>query len=188
MKRPNFYDYIPKGTTVKEIQEMFKANEHLYNYIQALDAYIDGLSNTLERSNMEEQYFLIYSELINACVGVTTEKDYKEENHKLINITKEEYYAIQGQDDIDKLFNKYNSNSSICMEKQISSSTQKIIEQLEQERDNWKRECQMYINAWGRELGEVYQKTHTIDALVITTRALKKKLKAFEEVAKTDFR
>ena len=72
--------------------------------------------------------------------------------------------------------------------KQISSSAQKIIEQLEKERDDWKKECQMYINAWARELGEVYQKTHTIDALAITTRALKKKLKAFEVVSKTDFR
>ena len=45
MKRPNFYDYIPKGTTVKEIQEMFKKNKHLYNYIQALDNYIDELLN-----------------------------------------------------------------------------------------------------------------------------------------------
>ncbi len=188
MKRPNFYDYIPKGTTVKEIQEMFKANEHLYNYIQALDTYIDELSNTFERSNIEGQYFLIYSEIINACVGLTTKKDYKEEGHKLISITKEDYYKIQDQDDMDKVFNKYNSNSSACVEKQISSSTQKIIAQLEQERDAWKKECQMYINAWARELGEVYQKTHTIDALVITTRALKKKLKAFEEVAKTDFR
>jgi hypothetical protein len=48
MERPNFEDYLPKGTTIKEIQEMFKANESLYSYIQALDTYVDYFSNRLE--------------------------------------------------------------------------------------------------------------------------------------------
>jgi Lar family restriction alleviation protein len=49
MERPNFEDYLPKGTTIKEIQEMFKANESLYSYIQALDTYVDYFSNLLEK-------------------------------------------------------------------------------------------------------------------------------------------
>ena len=62
------------------------------------------------------------------------------------------------------------------------------IEQLKKDVSAWKQECEMYANAWQRELGGVYNKTHFIDALVVTTRAMKKQLNAFLGVAKKDFR
>jgi hypothetical protein len=62
------------------------------------------------------------------------------------------------------------------------------IEQLKKDVEAWKQESEMYANAWQRELGGVYHKTHFIDALVVTTRAMKKQLNAFLEVAKKDFR
>ncbi len=34
-------------------------------------------------------------------------------------------------------------------------------------------DCDMYANAWQRELGDLYGKRHHIDALVITTRAMR---------------
>lgn len=62
------------------------------------------------------------------------------------------------------------------------------IEKLKKDVEAWKQECEMYANAWQRELGGVYNKTHFIDALVVTTRAMKKQLNAFLGVAKKDFR
>lgn len=49
-------------------------------------------------------------------------------------------------------------------------------EQLQQARDaraeakSWKHEFEMYANAWARELGTIFRKSHLIDSLVKTTR------------------
>ena len=43
MKRPKFEYYLPKNTTVEDIQKIFEANSELYKYIVALDDYIDYL-------------------------------------------------------------------------------------------------------------------------------------------------
>lgn len=70
----------------------------------------------------------------------------------------------------------------------ILNKYEKGISELESDRDEMKKECNMYITAWQRELGSLYAKSHLIDALVITTRAMKNKLQAFEDVSKKDFR
>ena len=111
--------------------------------------------------------------------------------HKIIPDNK---YYVCNQDEpyaqkvIDIILNGENQKA-VPVETEVSPHAQKIIDELEQERDKWKSECNMYSQAWQRELGgKVYNKTHFIDALVITTRAMKNKLEAFEEVAKKEFR
>lgn len=48
------------------------------------------------------------------------------------------------------------------------------LKQAERERDDWKHEYQMFVNAWRRELGgKLINKWHLIDALVLTTRELR---------------
>lgn len=45
---------------------------------------------------------------------------------------------------------------------------------------DWKREWEMYRDAWIRELGgNVMRKTHLIDALVLTTRKMREDALAF---------
>jgi len=49
-----------------------------------------------------------------------------------------------------------------------------MIEGLAKDRDEWKRDRQMFADAWLRELGgRVINKHHLIDALVLTTRDMK---------------
>ena len=43
LKRPKFVYYLPKNTTVEDVQKIFEANSELYKYIVALDDYIDYL-------------------------------------------------------------------------------------------------------------------------------------------------
>ncbi len=47
------------------------------------------------------------------------------------------------------------------------------IKQLEQD-------FNMYVNAWLREVGRTFPKSHLIDALVVTTRDLKRKADRFD--------
>ncbi len=50
----------------------------------------------------------------------------------------------------------------------------KRMEELAIDRDDWHREFEMYRKAWIRELGgRLVQKTHEIDALVLTTQSLR---------------
>lgn len=44
---------------------------------------------------------------------------------------------------------------------------------------SWKRDCEMFVRAWIRELGgRLIPKSHLIDALVLTTRQLREKAEA----------
>jgi len=49
MNRPNIKDFFSEKTTPSIVNNMFLENNELYNYIQALDNYIDDLSNRLEK-------------------------------------------------------------------------------------------------------------------------------------------
>lgn len=43
--RPQFKDYFPEGTTVQDIHTEFSENPELYQYVQALDSYIDYIES-----------------------------------------------------------------------------------------------------------------------------------------------
>ena len=44
-KRPTIKSYFPEDMTVGRINNTFLKNKELYNYIQALDSYIDELES-----------------------------------------------------------------------------------------------------------------------------------------------
>ena len=44
-ERPRIEDFYPKGTDVKTIQNAFIENIEMYNYINALDLYIDEIES-----------------------------------------------------------------------------------------------------------------------------------------------
>ena len=46
------------------------------------------------------------------------------------------------------------------------------IAKLTEGKDAWKSDRDMFVNAWCRELGKIINKTHLIDALVLTTREI----------------
>jgi hypothetical protein len=57
-----------------------------------------------------------------------------------------------------------------------------LIVELEKDRDGWKAEYEMCVNAWARELGPIWRKTHLIDTLVVGTREMRSRLEAAEKV------
>ena len=68
----------------------------------------------------------------------------------------------------------YAAHNSVYVSAPESEEVAKLRAQLadtEKDRDNWKREFEMYRDAWKRELGGwLIPKAHLIDALVLTTR------------------
>jgi hypothetical protein len=59
-----------------------------------------------------------------------------------------------------------------CSEECTAASVH--IAEVERERDQWKQEFELYRRAWIRELGgTLINKTHEIDALVLTSRQFK---------------
>jgi hypothetical protein len=58
------------------------------------------------------------------------------------------------------------------------------IDGIEKDRDSWKSDRDMFVNAWCRELGTIINKTHLIDALVLTTREIVEALKFHPRAAK----
>ncbi|MCR4330071.1 MAG: hypothetical protein NUV65_06025 [Candidatus Roizmanbacteria bacterium] len=44
-ERPKIKNYFPEGTTIRIINNVFSENKELYNYINALDHYIDELES-----------------------------------------------------------------------------------------------------------------------------------------------
>lgn len=65
-------------------------------------------------------------------------------------------------------------DSQLDAVKQMLRMKDERIAELEKERDHLKLELNMYTKAWIRELGgRLINKSHQIDALVLTTRKLK---------------
>lgn len=65
MDRPNIKDYFPDDMTPQMLNNTFLENIELYNYIQALDNYINELSNRLDAevksayTNIEKQESIV---------------------------------------------------------------------------------------------------------------------------------
>jgi hypothetical protein len=47
--RPKFKDFMGEGATISDVNSEFAKSEKLYNYIQALDLYIDQLEDTTSK-------------------------------------------------------------------------------------------------------------------------------------------
>ncbi len=80
--------------------------------------------------------------------------------------------------DVDRV-EKLLSPQVASREKRIAE-LEKAFAPLEKDRDDWKHEYEMFMNAWARELGCVRQKTHLIDTLVVGTQELKARAEAAE--------
>ena len=53
------------------------------------------------------------------------------------------------------------------------AKTQTLVSELRFRAENWKREYEMFRDAWMREIhGSLIPKTHLIDSLVLTTREI----------------
>lgn len=66
------------------------------------------------------------------------------------------------------------TDKEIELQRSLSSVTAKLGEAV-RTAEAWKRECEMFANAWSRELGLRRAKTHLIDELVVGTIELRTK-------------
>lgn len=57
-----------------------------------------------------------------------------------------------------------------------------LLRIMTEDRDGWKREWEMFANAWSRELGDRRGKTHLIDELVVATRDLRENREKYQAV------
>lgn len=57
MNRPLIFDFFPNTTSPKDLNKVFMANPELYQYIQALNGYIDELEQKLDdvRLQLDEE-------------------------------------------------------------------------------------------------------------------------------------
>jgi hypothetical protein len=59
------------------------------------------------------------------------------------------------------------------------------LKKAEQDAGDWKQEYEMFVRAWQRELGgELINKTHLIDSLVLTTRKMRTELERLRQTNK----
>jgi hypothetical protein len=64
--------------------------------------------------------------------------------------------------------------------KRESTELRKRLAAMTKDRDSWKVEWEMCVNAWTREVDYLMEKTHTIDALVLATRVLRERAEKAE--------
>lgn len=77
------------------------------------------------------------------------------------------------KEEIEKLITKLRTDGDSWAQEMFNEAAT-MIEGLQKDRDGWKCDRQMFVDAWLRELGgRVINKRHLIDALVLTTREMK---------------
>jgi hypothetical protein len=54
MKRPDIKDFFPPDTDIPSALKVYKSQPELFNYVKALDSYIDFMSESLTLSQVEE--------------------------------------------------------------------------------------------------------------------------------------